>query len=147
MTATTASTVLVRVQPVFTDGERLALAGYLAGYRGLTREAYSLDLRQFTTWCRLRSLPLFAVRCVGIESFARDLEDHGRARATVTRRLCTITGFYRYAVEEELLEHPRPRNTAHAKARIHHRRPRCRRPTAGHARGRPARRPANNDQV
>src|SRR5438045_5192601 len=29
----------------------------------------------------------------------------GRARATVTRRLCTIAGFYRYAVEEELLEH------------------------------------------
>jgi len=25
----------------------------------------------------------------------------GRARATVTRRLCTIAGFYRYAVEEE----------------------------------------------
>jgi integrase/recombinase XerD len=29
----------------------------------------------------------------------------GRARATVTRRLCTIAGFYKYAVEEELLEH------------------------------------------
>jgi len=29
----------------------------------------------------------------------------GRARATVSRRLCTIAGFYRYAVEEELLEH------------------------------------------
>jgi integrase/recombinase XerD len=105
MTATTISAVLVPVEPVFTDAERLALAGYLAGYRGLTREAYSLDLRQFTTWCRLRSLPLFAVRRADIESFARDLEDHGRARATVTRRLCTIAGFYRYAVEEELLDH------------------------------------------
>jgi hypothetical protein len=29
---------------VFTDAERLALAGYLAGYRGLTREAYAMDL-------------------------------------------------------------------------------------------------------
>jgi integrase/recombinase XerD len=28
-----------------------------------------------------------------------------RARATVTRRLCTVAGFYLYAVEEELLEH------------------------------------------
>jgi integrase/recombinase XerD len=27
------------------------------------------------------------------------------ARATITRRLCTIAGFYRYAVEEELLDH------------------------------------------
>jgi integrase/recombinase XerD len=31
------------------------------------------------------------------------LEAKGRARATVTRRLCTVAGFYRYAVEEELL--------------------------------------------
>ena len=96
---------LVPVQPAFTDSERLALAGFLAGYRGLTREAYALDLRQFTAWCRARSLALFAVRRVDIESFARELEARGRARATVTRRLCTIAGFYRYAVEEELLDH------------------------------------------
>jgi integrase/recombinase XerD len=44
-------------------------------------------------------------RRAGIECFARDLEARGRARATVTRRLCTIAGFYRYAVEEELLDH------------------------------------------
>ena len=53
MTATTPSTALATVQPAFTDSERLALAGFLAGYRGLTREAYTLDLRQFTAWCRL----------------------------------------------------------------------------------------------
>ena len=35
----------------------------------------------------------------------RDLEARGRARATITRRLCTAAGFYRYAVEEELLDH------------------------------------------
>ncbi len=39
-----------------------------------------------------------------IEGFARDLEAMGRARATVTRRLSTIAGFYKYAVEEELLD-------------------------------------------
>jgi integrase/recombinase XerD len=105
MTTTTPSTVLVPVQPVFSDAERLALAGFLAGYRGLTREAYALDLRQFTTWCRARSLPLFTVRGADIEVFARDLEERGRASATVTRRLSAITGFCRYAVEEELLEH------------------------------------------
>ena len=105
MAATAPSTSLVPVQPVFTDAERLALAGFLAGYRGLTREAYTLDLRQFTGWCRTRSLPLFSVRRADIESFARELEALGRARATVTRRLCTIAGFYKYAVEEELLDH------------------------------------------
>ena len=105
MTATTTTAVLVPIQPAFTDAERLALAGFLAGYRGLTRDAYALDLRQFTTWCRNHSLPLFAIRRADIEGFARDLEARGRARATVARRLCTIARFYRYAVEEELLEH------------------------------------------
>jgi integrase/recombinase XerD len=105
MTTATPSTALATIQPAFTDPERLALAGFLAGFRGLTREAYALDLRQFTSWCRTRSLALFAVRRADIESFVRELEARGRARATVTRRLCTIAGFYKYAVEEELLEH------------------------------------------
>ena len=105
MTTASPAAALATIQPVFTNAERLALAGFLAGYRGLTREAYALDLRQFTTWCRARSLALFEIRRADIESFARDLEARGRARATVTRRLCTIAGFYRYAVEEELLDH------------------------------------------
>jgi len=105
MTTATPSTALVMIQPIVTDAERRALAGYLAGYRGLTREAYALDLRQFTTWCRARSLNLFAVRRADIEGFACDLEARGRARAAVTRRLCTIAGFCKCAVEEELLEH------------------------------------------
>jgi site-specific recombinase XerD len=48
---------------------------------------------------------LFNARRADIECFARDLETRGRARATITRRLSTIAGFYRYAVEEELLDH------------------------------------------
>ena len=36
------STAFATIQPVFTDAERAALAGFLAGYRGLTREAYAL---------------------------------------------------------------------------------------------------------
>ena len=48
---------------------------------------------------------MFGARCADIELFARDLEARGRARATITRRLGTVAGFYRYAAEEELLEH------------------------------------------
>jgi site-specific recombinase XerD len=77
---------------------------FLAGYSGLTRQAYELDLRQFATWCQRHRLRLFQARA-DIECFARDLEARGRARATITRRLCTVAGFYRYAVEEELLDH------------------------------------------
>ena len=35
-TPTSTSTALATIQPTFTDPERLALAGFLAGYRGLT---------------------------------------------------------------------------------------------------------------
>jgi integrase/recombinase XerD len=105
MTTTTSPAALVPVAPVFTNTERLALAGFLAGYSGLTREAYELDLRQYASWCHQHHLGLFQARRADIECFARDLEARGRARATITRRLCAIAGFYRYAVEEDLLEH------------------------------------------
>jgi integrase len=104
MTTTTPS-ALVPAAPVFTNTERLALAGFLAGYSGLTREAYELDLRQYASWCHQHHLRLFQARRADIECFARDLETRGRARATITRRLCTVAGFYRYAVEEDLLDH------------------------------------------
>jgi integrase/recombinase XerD len=105
MATTTPSTALVSVTPVFTSAERLALAGFLAGYSGLTRQAYQLDLRQYAAWCQQHQVRLFAARRADIEMFARDLESRGRARATITRRLCTVAGSYRYAVEEELLDH------------------------------------------
>ena len=105
MATTTPSAALVPVTPVFSNTERLALAGFLAGYSGLTRQAYELDLRQFAGWCQQHQLRLFQARRADIEFFARDLEARGRARATITRRLCTVAGFYRYAVEEELLDH------------------------------------------
>ena len=105
MATTSTSTAVVAVESVFTGPERLALAGFLAGYTGLTREAYALDLRQYASWCRQNNIGLFQARRADIECFARDLEARGRARATITRRLCTVAGFYRYAVEEELLDH------------------------------------------
>ena len=84
MTTAAPSTALVMIQPAFTDAERLALAGFLAGYRGLTREAYALDLRQFTTWCRARSLALFTVRRAGI---AKVITPHTLRHAFITTAL------------------------------------------------------------
>src|SRR6184192_1945886 len=105
MATTSTSTAAVATVSVFTEPEWLALAGFLAGYTGLTREAYALDLRQFANWCQQHQVRLFQARRADIECFARDLEARGRARATVTRRLCTVAGVYRYAVQEDLLNH------------------------------------------
>ena len=112
MTTAVPSTALATIQPAFTDPERLALAGFLAGYRGLTREAYTLDLRQFTTWCRTRSLPLFAARRADIEGFARELEARGRARATVTRRLAPSPDSINTRSRRSSWTIPRPRTSA-----------------------------------
>jgi site-specific recombinase XerD len=101
----TSTTALELYQPVLSDIEQSTLLGFLAGYRGFTRDAYTLDLRQFTAWCWQHDRRLFDVHRVDIECFARHLEDAGRARATVARRLCTIVGFYRYAEEEGVIEH------------------------------------------
>src|SRR2546426_4023252 len=96
------TTVSVR-EEVFTTEEEQALVGFLAGYSGLTREAYQLDLRQWVQWCTERQLALFGARRADIEGFGRHLEARGRARATIARRLCTIACFYRYAEEEALI--------------------------------------------
>ena len=103
--SSTMSTALMPVDPCFVDAEELALAGFLAGYRGSTREAYALDLRQFAVWCGNHERRLFEVHRVDIECFGRELETSGRARATIARRLCTIAGFYRYAEEEGFIAH------------------------------------------
>jgi integrase/recombinase XerD len=104
-TNSSTSVALVPVDRCLADGEQLALAGFLAGYRGSTHKAYALDLRQFAVWCANHERRLFEVHRVDIECFGRDLETRGRARATIARRLCTIASFYRYAEEEGLVDH------------------------------------------
>jgi hypothetical protein len=92
MTTISSATNVVHVELVFTDAERAALAGFLAGYSGLTRDAYAVDLRQYGSWCQQHGLRLFQARRPDIECFGRDMEAGGRARATIARRVCTVSG-------------------------------------------------------
>jgi hypothetical protein len=97
------TTILAVRETLFSTEEELALIGFLAGYGGLTREAYQLDLRQYVSWCTERGISLFGARRADIERFGRTLESRGRARATIARRLCTVACFYRYAEEEGMI--------------------------------------------
>jgi integrase/recombinase XerD len=81
------------------------LAGFLLGYRDRTRAAYLADLRDFRTWCANVGIGLSEVRRIHVEGYVRQLEQAGRSRATVARRLATLAGLYRYAVQEGLLPH------------------------------------------
>ena len=94
MTSSTDTRVALRHE-VFEPNEELAFAGFLAGHGGLTRQAYMLDLRQYVAWCAERRVAVFGARRADIEAFGRHLETAGRARATISRRLCTIAWFYR----------------------------------------------------
>jgi hypothetical protein len=75
MATTIPSTILVPVAPVFTNTERLALTGFLAGYSGLTRQAYELGIKGLT-----RSAPTMLLRFCRLPSAATSASDLRRIR-------------------------------------------------------------------
>lgn len=81
-----------------------AIAGYLAGYSGATLSAYRLDLRQWATWLDGNGVDILSVQRAHIELYARWSEEHGLARSTISRRLSTICGFYRYCSQEAVID-------------------------------------------
>jgi integrase/recombinase XerD len=81
------------------------IARFLLGYRDRTRAAYRADLRDFRAWCVRIRIGLLDVRRSHIEAYTRQLEQAGHSRASLARRLATLTGFYRYAVQEGTLPH------------------------------------------
>ena len=84
--------------------EMLAVAGFLVGYGGSTRVSYATDLRLFAAWCHEAKLNLFIVRRAHLELYGRWLEETGRMRSTVARRLSTLASFYKYAEQEDLVD-------------------------------------------
>jgi hypothetical protein len=59
------------VPPVGDDLLRVAVAAYLARYKGLSRYHTESDLRVFLRWCTDRSLDPLAVRRVDVEPISR----------------------------------------------------------------------------
>ncbi len=84
-------------------GEQVA-AAFLLGYSGHTRAAYSRDLTHWFKFCTTVGIdPLQAGR-VHVDAFARHLaEVEDRSPATVARQLSAISGFYRWAVTEDVV--------------------------------------------
>lgn len=82
----------------------LAIAGYLAKFRGTTFTDYRTDLRHFLDWCDRNGLAPLQARRPHLELYVRWLEDTGWASSTVARRFGTVAGFYKYACIDELIE-------------------------------------------
>lgn len=81
-----------------------AVAWFLAGYCDPTRRSYATDLRLFANWCSEAGIGLFAVRRAHLELFGRWMEENGKMRSTVARRLSTLASFFRYCHQEGLIE-------------------------------------------
>ena len=83
MATTTPSAALVPVAPVFTNTERLALAGFLAAYSGLTRQAYEARAIDLAIGERMEG-PIF------LAADGRRLDRHGAGR--IVRRIARQAG-------------------------------------------------------
>lgn len=89
------------VVPTARDVEVAFLLAYSAGH---TRRAYATDLAAWFEFCSAVGVdPLVASRA-HVDAWARKLaEIDGRTPATVARKLTAIGGFYRYAVNEDIV--------------------------------------------
>jgi integrase/recombinase XerD len=90
----------------FTDQLRLAVAAYLARFKGSSREHTASDLRCFLAWCAQRGLDPLAARRPHLELYIRWMQEVRRFKpSTVSRRFSVAAGFYRTCVIDGLLEH------------------------------------------
>jgi site-specific recombinase XerD len=85
---------------------RLAIAAYLARYKGQSRTHAETDLRSFISWAADHGLHPFDAKRAHIELYLRWLQEVRRYKpSTVSRRLSILAGFYRICVIDEVLEH------------------------------------------
>ena len=86
--------------------KRLAVAAYLARFKGQSRIHTESDLRGYLDWCDCRGLDPLAATRPHIELYLRWLQEVRRHRpSTVSRRMSVVAGFYRTCVIDEVLEH------------------------------------------
>jgi hypothetical protein len=99
------SVPLDRLVP-FTDQLRLAVAAYLARFKGSSRDHTESDLRCFLLWCADRGLDPLAARRPHLELCIRWMQEVRWFRpSTVSRRFSVAAGFYRTCVIDGVLEH------------------------------------------
>jgi integrase/recombinase XerD len=90
----------------FTDRLRLAVAAYLARFKGSSREHTESNLRCYLAWCAERGLDPLAARRPHLELYIRWMQEIRRFKpSTVSRRFSVVAGFYRTCVMDGVLEH------------------------------------------
>ena len=85
---------------------RLAVAAYLARFKGQSRLHTESDLRCYLSWCADHDLDPLPARRPHLELYLRWMQEvRGFQPSTVSRRLSVVVGFYRTCVIDAVLEH------------------------------------------
>ena len=88
------------------DRLRLAVAAYLARFKGSSRERTKSDLGCYLAWCAERGLDPLAAQRPHLELYIRWMQEIRRFKpSTVSRRFSAAAGFYRTCVIDGVLEH------------------------------------------
>ena len=89
----------------FTDRLRLAVAAYLARFKGASRYHTESDLRCYLTWCTGHGLDPLAARRPHLELYIRWMQEIRRFKpCSVSRRFSVTAGFYRTCVIDGVLD-------------------------------------------
>jgi len=95
------------------DRLRLAVAAYLARFKGTSRDHADSDLRCYLAWCAEQGLDPFLARRPHLELYIRWTQEVRRFKpSTVSRRFSVTAGFYRTCVIDGVLERSPPAPTA-----------------------------------
>ncbi len=90
----------------FTDRLRLAVAAYVARFKGSSREHTESDLRCYLAWCAGQHLVPLAAQRPHLEFYIRWMQEIRRFKpSTVSRRFSVTAGFYRTCVIDGIMEH------------------------------------------
>jgi site-specific recombinase XerD len=90
----------------FTDQLRLAVAAYLARFKGSSREHTESDLRCYLSWCTEQGLDPLTAQRPHLELYIRSMQEIRRFKpSTVSRRFSVTAGFYRTCVLDGVLQH------------------------------------------
>src|SRR6201996_3522013 len=90
----------------FTDQLRLAVAAYLARFKGSSREHTESDLRCYLAWCSEHGLDPLAAQRPHLELYIRWMQEIRRFKAsTDSRRFSVTAGFYRTCTLDGIMEH------------------------------------------
>ncbi len=90
----------------FTDRLRLAVAAYLARFKGTSRQHTESDLRCYLAWCAEHGLDPLAAQRPHLELYTRWMQEIRRFKpSTVSRRFSVTAGFYRTCTLDGVLPH------------------------------------------